>query len=509
MVMFEPLPLNDATVHALLSSGAERTGLDFKMTCDLDERQATVEIVKDIAAFAVYGGYIVIGADDRGSPSGQLSAKQAALFDEARLRPKIERYVHGIPLRSQSFQIDGKWIAVVCVLPHPDGWAVFNQDGSYEDANHKRKTVFRIGEVFSRHGSSSERWTQQDAHAIRTEIRRQETERARQELRDEFAHLLARGTAAQAAARGPVSTFTWDLDLETLTGAIIEQLRSDDLIPLRLLLNGAPARVIDEASAEDGGVDDLLDRLVSLAGTFSVLDRDAEVREVIDAFSSIYDALTVPYAVDRSDLRVAPNALRFRLITRMYALGALLLRREQWPLVRYIAAIRPNGVADGDWYWSNWLVHADVMAARAGLHSRDVQGQDVYRGTLLYAQEHIAAVPALHPDLPIDDDRIVTSLCQFSLLACLVAIDTRYEKNPDPFLAQFGTFYSTRTDPILVRVLKDRVLRDVVFPQDDGRLAEAMRLIAYNASHMARGFDGWNGYRATEILEFLEHHPDG
>ena len=414
----------------------------------------------------------------------------------------------GVPLRSQSFELDGNWVAVVCVLPHPDGWAVFHRDGTYEDENRKSKTVFRVGDVFARHGSSSERWTQQDAHSIRAEIRRQETERARRELRDEFATLLARGTAAQAAARGPASTITWDLDLDTLTGAIIEQLRTSDLIPLRLLLNSAPTRVIEEARTEEGRVDDLLDRLASLAGTFSVLDRDAEVRAVVDAFSAIYDALPARHGNDRSDLGVDPNALRFGLITRMYALGALLVRREQWALVRHVAAIRPHGVADGDWYWSNWLVHADVMAARAGLHSHDVQGRDVYRGTLLYAQEHIASLPTLRPDLPVDDDRIVTSLCQFSLLACLVAIETRYEQNADPFLAQFGTYYSARTDPMLVRVLTDDALRQVFFSGDDDELAAALRLIADNASHIARGFDGWNGYHAAEVLEFLELHPD-
>jgi hypothetical protein len=332
---------------------------------------------------------------------------------------------------------------VICVLPHPDGWAVMQKPGTYPDGKNQ-KTVFRAGEVFARHGSSSERWSQPDVHAIRTEIRRQEAEIARRELRNEFAELLAQGAAAQANARAPASTLTLDLDLDTLTGAVIEQLRVNDLIPLKLLLNGAPGRVIEEAAKDGGDVDGLLDRLTGLAGTLTVLDHDEEVRAVIEAFGTIYNTLVAANGLDRHDLSIPPDDLRLRLITRAYALGALLVRREKWTLVRQIAAMRPLGIHDES-YWSNWLVHADVMAARAGYHA-DAQQSNAYRSTILFAQERISALLPLRPDLPADDDRIVTSLCQFSFLACLVAIDTAGEINPDPFLAQFGR--SSRRGPI-------------------------------------------------------------
>ena len=39
------------------------------------------------------GGYIVIGVDDRGTPSEDLSARHAELFDEAVVRDKIKKYV--------------------------------------------------------------------------------------------------------------------------------------------------------------------------------------------------------------------------------------------------------------------------------------------------------------------------------------------------------------------------------------------------------------------------------
>ncbi len=501
--MFEPLALTASNVESLLSSGPERSSLDFKSTCDLSNRKALVEIVKDIAAFAVYGGYLLIGADEHGVPTGELTEQQAKQFDEATLRPKVEQYVKGLTFHTQTFRFDGKWIAVVCVLPHPDGWAVMEREGAYSDANGRTKTVFGVGAVFARHGSSSERWSQQDAHAIRADIRLQEADKARKELSDHFSTLLTAGNAAQATARGPAATLTLDLDPDTLSAAVIEQVRIGDLIPLKLLLNGAPARAFEEATKVDGDVDGVLDRLLSLGGTLVTIDRDQEVSFVIDGLGAIYNRLLDEHGLDRQGLFVSPDAIRLKLVTRAYALGALLVRREKWTLVRRLAAFKPR-VHDAD-YWTNWLVHADVMAARAGLHN-DAQRNGAYRSTLLFAQEHIAALPALRPDLLAEDEQILTSLCQFSFLACLVALDTAGEINRDPFLAQFGVFYSARVDPIVARVIEDDGLRAAVFPHDNQALAGALNDIAYNAGRMSQDFHGWSGYSDQQVVRFIQRH---
>src|SRR4051794_19937073 len=116
--------MKEATLLALMAQGGERADLDFKRSCNLNERRDLVELVKDIAAFAVGGGYIVVGADDLGEPTDDVALEHARLFDEATLRAKMERYVSGVPLRVQSFDIEGRHYALVCVLPHPDGWAV-------------------------------------------------------------------------------------------------------------------------------------------------------------------------------------------------------------------------------------------------------------------------------------------------------------------------------------------------------------------------------------------------
>ena len=55
----------------LLALGGERDWLDYKRQCDLSETRGVVEIVKDMGAMMVTGGYLIIGADDQGQPSGE------------------------------------------------------------------------------------------------------------------------------------------------------------------------------------------------------------------------------------------------------------------------------------------------------------------------------------------------------------------------------------------------------------------------------------------------------
>src|SRR4051794_9799247 len=90
---FEPLPLNVDTLTALLNEGAERAELDYKERCDLNDTFEVVSIVKDIGAMQIQGGYLVIGADDRGQPSGKVTPEHARLFDQATVESKFGRYL--------------------------------------------------------------------------------------------------------------------------------------------------------------------------------------------------------------------------------------------------------------------------------------------------------------------------------------------------------------------------------------------------------------------------------
>ncbi len=256
---FEPLPLNEETLIGLLNEGTERPGLDYKRSCDLNRAADRVELAKDFGAMQIRGGYIVIGADDNGRPTSEVTDAHARLFDQATLQSKLGKYLaEGFDIRSTALTLDGQRFGLICVLPHRAGFAPFRAAGNYERDGCQQQ-AFRAGDVFARHGTSSEPWNAEDVRDVREEIRRQEREAARAELQDVL--LTAQTTADQAAraAAAPTATLSWRLDLNTLTAAITEQLRSNDDIPLTSLLKSAPGEAAE--LARDGQQDEL-DRLL-------------------------------------------------------------------------------------------------------------------------------------------------------------------------------------------------------------------------------------------------------
>jgi hypothetical protein len=154
-------------LESLLREQAESASLEYIGDCDLSNRRDIVEFATEVGAMAASGGYIVVGVDDHGRPSGRVGDAQAKLFDEAVLRDKLGKYLPAsVELRAGLHQIGDSWAAVIHVAAHPDGAAVFIADGTFEE-NGKTKTAFRVGEFFVRHGSKSERPTQDDIKRLR------------------------------------------------------------------------------------------------------------------------------------------------------------------------------------------------------------------------------------------------------------------------------------------------------------------------------------------------------
>jgi len=147
----------------LLRAAHEHEALDYKRMLDLADGDALLDIVKDIAAFSAAGGYIVIGCDDRGHPSGMVTDAHATLFDESRLRAKVTRYLpEPLTLRTARHEVDGNRLVVVYVGPHPDGFVILQRDGQTSNGH-----AFRRGDVFVRHGTASERWSASDFAQIK------------------------------------------------------------------------------------------------------------------------------------------------------------------------------------------------------------------------------------------------------------------------------------------------------------------------------------------------------
>lgn len=158
--------LDEAKLRELLRAAHEHEGLDYKRQLDLADGGATLELVKDIAAFSAAGGYLVIGRDDGGRPTGLVTEEHATRLDESRLRAKVKRYLPELlTLRTARHELDGDRFVLVYVGPHPDGFVILQDDGQTPNGH-----VFRRGDVFVRHGTASERWSPNDFAQIKQAI---------------------------------------------------------------------------------------------------------------------------------------------------------------------------------------------------------------------------------------------------------------------------------------------------------------------------------------------------
>ncbi len=61
----EPV-VSEEKLRVLLAEQHESASLDYKGVADLSDKRTSVELAKDVAAMQVDGGFLVIGADDRG-----------------------------------------------------------------------------------------------------------------------------------------------------------------------------------------------------------------------------------------------------------------------------------------------------------------------------------------------------------------------------------------------------------------------------------------------------------
>jgi hypothetical protein len=121
MPPFEPRSLRVETLVDLLNEGGERAGLDYKARCDLNKTGEKVELVKDIGAMLIRGGYIVVGGPTTtASPPGRLPKEEARLFDQAVVQDKAQRYLaEGFQVRTARLKMDGNLFGLICVPATP------------------------------------------------------------------------------------------------------------------------------------------------------------------------------------------------------------------------------------------------------------------------------------------------------------------------------------------------------------------------------------------------------
>jgi predicted HTH transcriptional regulator len=172
-----PPIVNEDHLRVLLGEQHESEILDYKRELNLSDAaaktRALVETAKDVAAMASgRGGHIVVGADGRGQPTGRVTAADAEHLDEARLRPRLERYLpDGLRIHTATHEVDGKILVLIHVSPHEDGLVIMKKKGSYKQGADE-KTTFREGDIFIRRGTESRRIGQSEIRRHLHDLRR-------------------------------------------------------------------------------------------------------------------------------------------------------------------------------------------------------------------------------------------------------------------------------------------------------------------------------------------------
>lgn len=496
--------VSEERLRYLLSLGCESPDLDYKGTCDPSLNPHRVELAKDIGAMMLMGGYLVIGVDGQGGPVG-LSQDAARRFDEARLVPVLEKYLPApVVVSSQVWDIQGVPVAIVYVPRARHGGFMFKSLGQYRKPGGKKLVlVFRVGDIFYRNGTRSERLDPIGFEKLlartREEVRQEERHEAQEQLAATIAELRA-GSQGQQVAQAPSPAVTLSLDPDALTAAAIELSRSKDHIPLLRALRTARKRVqaVLGDVAWESEVATVADNLACLGATSLLIEDMSIFDESLQSMVSLYGlGFTEPLRRRGSDA----EKLWLLLARRAMAEGALAVRLGKWSTVRDIVLAPVEGV---DVYYTSWLRHALTMASRAG-HMREQIDQGTRELSLiLLARADAERLEPLHPDA-MPGDEILNSLIQFDFLANLISISTDPQHGAN-YYPNFAHFFTERTEPIVVRLLKDSPMRFALFPGSDEELAQALLAINSQAGRIGVRFTGWFGFTNEVIRAFLTSH---
>jgi hypothetical protein len=331
-------------------------------------------------------------------------------------------------------------------------------------------------------------------------------EQWRIDLRDDLAG-IGLGRQAQEIARGPAASFTWQLDSDAFTATLIELLRADDDITLTLAFD---AMSRDAGAALTSGGDDalrtILDRLASVAAVAITVGRPTLLEKAVQGLLTIYNLGYLPGGFRRQDPNVLASAdLWLEVITRVYAVGALAVRRRNWAAVKAVTLQKGSG-HDFD-YYTNWLRHALTEASRAGLlQSHDGQRQ-IELSLLQLAADHIERLAALRPDVASGDEAILNSLTQFDLLSILTAVADARGVDSGIFYTNFARMNWSRSEPALEALLKDKEMRQQLVPLGDQDLADAVREISRLAQSEGFRFTVFGGWHSQSVQDFLSDNP--
>lgn len=177
-------------IEFLIGLKYEEEKLDFKAGYKLDSKidctKCKIDLVCDIVAMTnAYGGYLIIGLEDGSFELSGVDDKNLSFLSEENIQNYLSGYVESnLRLKVKQAKIRNYSIVCICVLksaiPIP-----FKKQGIYNNEKGKEIIKFRTGEIFTRHGSKSERANYFDYLQIVKKIRLAERLEIEKEIRSQ------------------------------------------------------------------------------------------------------------------------------------------------------------------------------------------------------------------------------------------------------------------------------------------------------------------------------------
>lgn len=480
----------------LLAVGAEHPELEFKTTLDLDTAPHRLGLVKDLIALANTGtgGYVVVGANDDGSPARDQAAVDARRFDSADLTQAVARHVLSVPiLSSQSHDLNGWTFVVIHVAPSLNNLpCLVSKTGEYA-VDKKMKVVLQEGVLYIREGTHTV--TATDTHWIQLLSRYRGAAVA--EAREGIDALIRKVVESMGEGSGAqrLAPLALEMEEEVFAEAVGPYLdTTEGRARLRRFVRSIAADIGIENQDEDKR-SDALNKLAALA-IQAILANATDTCEV--AIRAFHDAYAASVEGFQGDYSPPPRASYWLdIVLRVICIGAVAVRDEAW------WAIVPLVDRPGNHYYNVWLRHALVHASRAGLLSGGHREDALM---LVKARALAAAHPALRPDVRLisreqahsfaANDQLLNSLCQFDLMWCVVATLLHPdERESKLFFPSCAALEQGRSQPIILKIATSTDVRKATFADRTAtEWASALKRVLDIAEQQSRQYGGeWWG----------------
>lgn len=487
----------------------EGSHLEFKSILDLETTEGKVKFAKDVVAMSNTppGGYILVGVNDAGTPCAPIGHFDRARYDPASLGDIVRSYADGrIELRVKIHENGDSEIAVIFVLPHPDGLPVpMSKEGNYRPADDPdtQKIAFKKGDLPVREGAANVplrhvHW-QKILFEYTRRVRAEGTGIAQELLRAFIEDRASTRDENPTASRTEVPLLV-DMDEDTFAQAVQTVLESPaGDVRLRRFLK-TTARSIT-SNADENAFRTALDKWTMFCAQAIYGERTDLVLTAISTLQESYAEL----GIDAADSR-----RRLDIVIRLYAVGSMAIRMSAWQVVHALALQPvPSNPFDSQYIYSSWIRHGQVDASRANLIPDNRGGY-----LISAARELLVEHPAMRPDVGdaeipaadelAPDDVLLNSLSQFDIAYCLVvAAEGRHNGGYYPSSAALKDY---RAAPIAKRIATQPDVRRELLPDlDDSAIAEALADVYSLTQHEASNYRMWWDM-PQPVIQFVQQH---